>query len=189
MSTQSETASGYGFGGRLNWLFGGAIGGLAGSLLFGGLLWVVDPEIVIETIPAIYGFDPAQTVGWTFHLLHGLVLGVVFGFLVTRRPILGTITADTQIGFLARSGPLVRLALAGFVYGLAVWALLPVIAATVWAAVGGIADPGFPAMAFEGLVGHLLYGTLLGALFAVFVDIESDAERTDAPFDDADESA
>lgn len=189
MSSQSTSPTGYGFGGRLNWLIGGAVGGVAGSLLFGGVLWVVEPAVVIETIPSMYGFAPAETVGWTFHLLHGLVLGILFGFLVTRDPILGTFTADVPIGFLEDTGPGVRLVLAGLVYGFAIWALIPVIAATVWVTFGGAAGPGFPGFALESLVGHLLYGTLLGALFSVFVEIESEAERADAPFDDASESA
>jgi hypothetical protein len=186
MSTQSETAAGHGFGGQLNWLIGGAIGGVAGSLLFGALLWVVDPAVVTETIPSVYGFDPAETVGWTFHLFHGLVLGVIFGFLVSREPILGTITASVQFSTLENAGLGVRLALAGFVYGLAIWAIVPVFAATVWVAFGGVAELGFPGVAFESLIGHLLYGTLLGALFSVVVDLESQAEATETPFDDAD---
>lgn len=161
MSSQSTSPTGYGFGGRLNWLIGGAVGGVAGSLLFGGVLWV----------------------------LHGLVLGILFGFIVTREPILGTFTADVPIGFLEDTGPGVRLILAGLVYGFAIWALIPVIAATVWVTFGGAAGPGFPGFALESLVGHQLYGTLLGALFSVFVEIESEAERADAPFDDASESA
>jgi hypothetical protein len=185
MSTESRRATGYGFDGELNWVAGGAIGGIAGSLLFGVLLWIVDPAIVTETIPAIYGFDPAETTGWAFHLLHGLTLGIVFGHLVTRETILGTITADSQIDWLDDAGLGARLALAGSVYGLAVWAILPVIAATVWFSIGGTVAA-FPGFAVESLAGHLLYGALLGALFAALVEIESEAERAETPFDDFD---
>lgn len=187
MSTESASPTNYGLDGSTNWLLGGAIGGIVGSLLFGALLWVVDPEIVTDTIPGIYGFDTAGGLGWVFHLFHGLVLGLVFGALVSRDPILGTITADTQFDVLEETGLAVRFVLAGFVYGLAVWALLPVIAGTVLISVGG-ADPVFPAIAAETLLGHLLYGLLLGALFSVFVDTESSAEDVETPFDDASES-
>ena len=185
MTTESASPTDYGLGGSTNWLLGGAIGGVVGSLLFGVLLWVVDPAIVTDTIPGIYGFDPdGATLGWVFHLFHGLVLGLVFGFLISRELILGTITADTQFDVLEETGLTVRFVLAGFVYGLAVWALLPVIAGTVLISIGG-ADPVFPAIAVETLVGHLLYGSLLGALFSVFVDTESSAEDVETPFDDA----
>ncbi|WP_440766182.1 hypothetical protein [Natronorubrum sp. DTA7] len=129
------------------------------------------------------------TAGWAFHVAHGLILGSSFGLLVTRGPILGTITADVEIGFLAAMGPGLRLTLAGVVYGLAVWAVLPVIALTLFTTVGGAGDPGFPDMALETLVGHLLYDLLLGALFALIAEIKPEAEATDAPFDEADESA
>ncbi|SDK03395.1 hypothetical protein [Natronorubrum texcoconense] len=188
MSYQIDDPTTFGVGGSLNWLVGGAVGGAIGSLLFGAVLWLVDPAIVTDAIPGIYGLEPVGTAGWAFHVAHGLILGTVFGLLVTRGPILGTITADVETGFLAAMGPGLRLTLAGVVYGLAVWAFLPVIALTLWATVGG-GETGFPAFALESLVGHLLYGLLLGALFALVAEIKPKAEATDAPFDEADESA
>jgi hypothetical protein len=182
MSTESASPTDYGLGGSTNWLLGGAIGGIVGSLLFGALLWVFEPTIVTDTVPGIYGVDSGSaTIGWLFHLLHGLVLGVVFGAIVSREVILGTLTATTQFDVLEESGLAVRFVLAGAVYGLAIWAVLPVIGGQVLITVG--TDPGFPAIAAESLAGHLLYGALLGALFSVFVEAEPDAET---PFDDAD---
>lgn len=188
-STQSDGPTAVGIGGTLNWLVGGAISGLVGSAAFGVLLWVIDPEYVAAGIPAIYGLDPAGAVGWGLHLLHGLVLGAVFGFLVTREPILGTLTADVATGFIAAMGPGLRISLAGLVYGLAIWMLLPMIALSVWATVGGTAEAAFPVAAAESLVGHLIYGLLLGALFSLFVETAPEAEETDAPFEEASESS
>lgn len=187
MSFQVGDPTAFGIGGTLNWLVGGAIGGVIGSLLFGAVLWFVDPTIITEAIPAIYGIEPAGTAGWLFHLGHGLVLGSVFGFLVTRDPIFGTLMADVETGFLAAMGPGMRLTLAGFVYGLAVWTILPVVVLPLWSTVG-FGNPGFPGPAAASLGGHLLYGLLLGALFALIVEIAPDAERVDAPFDEADRS-
>lgn len=180
MSAQSESPAGYGFGSRLNWLIGGMIGGVVGSLLFGGFLWVIDPTIVTRTIPQLYGLDPAKTVGWTFHMIHGLILGVIFGFIVTRDPILRLLTTDIQINVLGNRGPAVRLIFAGLVYGLVIWLLLPVITVAVFVSVSGMADPGFPGLVIEAFIGHLLYGSLLGALFSVFVDLSSRAESATA---------
>lgn len=179
MSAHSESSIEHGIGSGLNWLIGGAVGGIVGSLLFGGLLWVIDPDIVTETIPAIYGLPPAAPVGWVFHLIHGLVLGVLFGFLVSRPVIGGTLTADAETDFIDAMRPGVRLTAAGIIYGLAVWTALPVIALSIWGTIGGVGDPAFPATALESLVGHLLYGLLLGALFSVFVGIAPDRRRNE----------
>lgn len=168
-------------GGTLNWLLGGAVSGLAGSALFGLVLWLVDPAIVTEVVPALYGFEPGA-VGWLFHLAHGLILGVLFGFLVTRDPILGTLSADVETPFIAAMGLHTRFALAGFVYGLAVWAILPVVAQTVLVSAGGLGEPGFPVAASGSLLGHVLYGLLLGALFSALVAVGPEAAGTDDPF-------
>jgi hypothetical protein len=189
MSPQSDSPIEHGIGGSLNWLIGGAVGGIVGSLIFGGLLWVIDPNILIATVPAIYGLDPAATVGWGVHLLHGLVLGIVFGFLVTRDPILGTLTADVETGFIATVGPGLRFAVSGVVYGLAVWAVLPVIGLSLWISIGRVDNLEFPAATLESLIGHLLYGLLLGALFSVFVETVQEAEETEAPFEEASDSS
>ncbi len=185
MSAGTDSPAEVGFSSRLNWLLGGAVGGAVGAAIFGGLLWLIDPAIVTETIPAIYGLDLAGSVGWLFHLLHGAALGIVFGLLVTREPILGTLSADVETGFIAAMGPSVRLSLAGMVYGLAVWVFLPGVLFSFWVAIGVLTDPGFPTVAVESLVGHLLFGLVLGALFSMFVEVAPEAAETDAPFDEA----
>lgn len=188
MNGQSNSPTVLSIGGSLNWVIGGTVGGALGSLLFGVLLWAIDPDIVAVAIPAIYGFNPAGAIGWALHLVHGSVLGIVFGFLVSREPILGALTADVETDFIAAMGPGIRLTLAGAVYGLAVWAILPVIVLPIWMAVAGVTDPRFPAIAFESLVGHLLFGLLLGALFSVFVETASEAKETEAPFEETSET-
>ena len=181
MSATTRRESDFGLDGPASWLVGGAVSGLAGSVLFGVFLWMVDPEVVTEAIPEIYGVDPGA-IGWAFHVSHGLVLGVIFGFLVTREPVLGTLGADVATDFIAAMGLHVRFALAGFVYGLAIWALLPVIAQTLWVAVGASGDPPFPAFAFVTLLGHLLYGLLLGAIFSMVVAVGPMADDARDPF-------
>lgn len=183
MDVQPDSPTEHGIGGSLNWLISGAIAGIVSSLVFGGVLWAINPAIVTQVIPAVYGLTSVGIVGWGFHLIHGLVLGVIFGFLVTRAPILGTLTADVETGFIAAMGPGLRLAGAGIVYGLAVWTALPVIFLSIWDINESV--PVFPALTPASLVGHLLYGLLLGALFSVFVEIAHEAEETEAPFEEA----
>lgn len=187
MSARTDSPAEHGIGTSLNWLIGGAVSGVVGSAAFGVLLWAIDPDIVTAGVPAIYGLDPASVVGWAFHLFHGLVLGIVFGFVVTRKPVLGTITADVETGFIASMGPGARLTLAGLVYGLAVWSILPLIVLPIWTTVGRIDAPAFPATPVESLVGHVIYGSLVGGLFSVFVEVAPEAEETEAPFEEASE--
>ncbi|UPM44451.1 hypothetical protein [Halocatena salina] len=189
MNAQAETSTEYSIGGSLNWLIGGAVGGVVGALIFGGLLWAIDPAIVIETIPAIYGLSPAGPIGWVFHLIHGLVLGVIFGFLVSRSVIFDTLTADVETDIIDTMGPHLRFTAAGIVYGLAVWTVLPVTALSIWMTIGDVGAPSFPSTAIESLLGHVLYGLLLGALFSIFVEITPKAEESDAPFEEASDSS
>ena len=183
MFDQIRSVAGVGIYGRGSWALGGSIGGIVGSLIFGVVLWLADPTIVTETIPAMYGFEPSA-VGWGFHVFHGLVLGLVFGFAVSREPLLGTLSADVATDVIDQMGLGIRFALAGMVYGLAVWAVLPFIAATIWLTLGGTTPVEFPSLAAESLLGHLIYGLLLGALFSLFVDVEKETSDQDAPFEE-----
>ncbi len=175
----------HGVGGRWYWVVGGAVGGLAGSLLFLVVLWLADPTIVTEAIPAIYGLEPGMT-GWWFHVGHGIILGVVFGFIVSREIVLGTLSADAESAIVGDLGLSARMSLAGMVYGLAIWAFLPLIVLPAWTTIAGAGTAAFPATAVESLLGHLLYGLLLGLLYALIVDVEPAAQATDAPFEEAD---
>ena len=184
MSSQTQTLSEAGAGGTLNWFVGGALGGIAGAALFGGFLWLYEPTILTEAIPQVYGFENGDLIGWLFHLVHGLIFGVAFGFLLTRDVILGTITADVETPFLAALGPHVRLTLAGLVYGLTVWVFVSGLFLSILVSFRDITDP-LPWASAYNLVGHLLFGMLLGALISIFIDIESEKQETDAPFEEA----
>lgn len=183
MQSQTDTLTETGVGGRLNWLIGGALGGVTGAGVFGFLLWSVDPTIVTESIPQIYGLEGGGATGWVFHLLHGVVLGIVFGFLITRSLILGTLMADVETPFIDRLSPHTRIIGAGLVYGLTVWVLLPGVILTVLVSVGNVVEP-IPLVSAYSLVGHLFYGMLLGALVSVFIDLETDVRESEAPFEE-----
>lgn len=187
MRSQTDTLAERGVGGRWNWLIGGAVGGFAGAALFGIVLWAVEPTVVTEEIPELYGFDGDGLTGVGFHLVHGVILGTVFGFLVTRNPVLGTLTADVETPFIATMGPNLRMVGAGLVYGIAIWVLVPGVILTIVVSVGDTSDP-LPWASIYNLVGHLLYGMLLGGLVSVFTDIEMEMQEAEAPFEEADES-
>ncbi|RQG92573.1 hypothetical protein [Natrarchaeobius chitinivorans] len=172
MSAESDTTSAFGISSQWGWPIGGALGGAVGAAAFGILMWVFDPDILTAAIPAIYGFEPVGVAGWGIHIAHGIVLGIVFGFLVTRDLILGAVTMNPETDVLSQTAIAARIVAAGFVFGLAIWAILPLIVLPVWLeAIGTEAAGEFPAIAVESLVGHLLFGTVLGIVFAATVDV------------------
>lgn len=178
MADQETSLIDYGHEGRLNWLVSGAIGGIAGAMAFGAFLGLFTPEIVSVTIPSLYGLEPGGSAGWALHLLHGLVLGGGFGFLVTREPAYRTLITDTdaETGVLAGLGPSRRLTIAGAVYGLAIWLGLLLFVMPIWLSVAGSGAPDFRGALVESLLGHLIFGVTLGFVFANFIKIPS---RTD----------
>lgn len=173
MSDQATSLTDYGYEGRLDWLISGAIGGVAGAVAFGSLLGLVTPNIVSITIPSLYGLEPGGSAGWMVHLLHGLVLGVIFGFLVSRESVLRTLIMDTEIDVLAGLGPSRRLIIAGIVYGLAIWISLPLLVVPLLTSVTGASAPDFSGALVESLAGHLLFGLTLGFVFSSFIRIPS----------------
>ncbi|MFC4246612.1 hypothetical protein ACFOZ7_06330 [Natribaculum luteum] len=173
MSAESDTATGFGIASRFGWPIGGALGGALGAAAFGALIWLIDPAVVEVAIPALYGLGPGEIVGWGIHLFHGAVLGIVFGFLVTRDVVLETLRTDVETDALAESGNWLRLVGAGFAYGLAVWAILPALVLPIWVGRAGVdAAAAFPAVAVDGMIGHAVFGLVLGLVFAATVDLQ-----------------
>jgi len=183
MGSQTEAVTDRGIGGSLNWLVGGALGGLAGALTFGGLLWLVEPTTVTEIIPGMYGLDGGGMTGWSFHLLHGVILGIIFALIVTRKFIMGILTADVETPVLDALSLTGRFTGAGLVYGLAVWVLGPGLILATAVTVGDAVHP-LPIGSGYNLVGHLLYGSLLGAMVSLFTDVEAEARESEAPFEE-----
>lgn len=180
MAGESNTATAFGLSGSIGWLVGGALGGAIGAIAFGILMWLLDPEILSAAIPAIYGLDPVDPVGWAIHIAHGVVLGIVFGLLVTRNSIVGVLRTDVETDALSRTGIIARTIAAGFVFGLTIWAILPLLVLPVWInAVGSSEAQAFSSAAVGSMLGHLLFGTVLGAVFAATVDLRD--RRADVP--------
>ncbi len=176
MGTDTESASAFGVESPLDWTIGGALGGALGAVAFGVVLWLFDPGVVAVAIPAIYGLETTGVVGWTIHVAHGIVLGLVFGFLVTRPSILQFLQMHAETDALTQTGLRLRTIGAGFVFGLAIWAILPVLVLPVWAEVLGAEAAGeFPRGAVESLVSHLVFGIVLGLVFATTVDLRDRA--------------
>ncbi|WP_418285519.1 DUF6789 family protein [Halorubrum sp. DTA46] len=136
-----------------NWKAGVA-GGLAGGLVFGAMMSMMTPGVLEMAIPAMYGIEgPAGAVGWAIHMSHGAVIGLGFAAIASLKPNVGN-SIGTSLGV-------------GAGYGLLVWVALAVIVMPIWlGAVGFPGAPPLPNIGVESLVGHVVYGTVLGGVYS-----------------------
>jgi uncharacterized membrane protein YagU involved in acid resistance len=130
---------------------GGIVAGLAGGALMGVLLSVMMTPVIQGAIPSMYGLA-GGTAGWIVHMSHSAILGVVFAGLAGALP--GY--TDTTL----------KSAVAGVVYGAVLWVVLAALVMPVWlSAVGSPANPPLPNFNPMSLVGHVVYGAVLGAIY------------------------
>ena len=130
----------------------GTVGGIAGAIVFGAIMAVQSPAVLEMGIPAMYGLE-GGLVGWIIHVSHGAVLGVVFAALLT-------ITGQSRHG-------IVRSTALGLAYGVVVWAALAVVVMPIWlSAVGFPMAPPLPNVDVGSLIGHAVYGIVLGVAYA-----------------------
>lgn len=123
----------------------GIVGGLIGGVVFGILMQVMD---TIPMVAMLVGSNSAA-VGWVIHLAISAFIGASFVVLFGR--IANTIgTAVT----------------AGLAYGVVWWVLGALL---LMPARLGMGVFGFNTMAGQSLMGHLIYGALLGATFGLLV--------------------
>lgn len=109
----------------------------------------------MAVIGALYGV-PNPIVGWLTHMFHSLVFGVAFSAALVRprfrrylrRPLSG--------------------AGAGVAYGGFLWLFAAGVVMPVWLRGVGVPAP-VPNLSLPGLVGHVVWGVLLGGLYALLV--------------------
>lgn len=153
MATQTESATASTVTESESWK-PGVVGGLAGGLAFGALMSLMTPMVLQMAIPALYGLEgPAGAIGWIIHMSQGAVLGVVFAAIAGV-----ALESDASIG---------KTVATGTVYGIAVWVVFAVLVMPIWlSAVGFAGAPPLPNIGVESLVGHTVYGIVLGAVYA-----------------------
>lgn len=132
----------------------GLVGGVVGTVAFGIMLTVMMPDVIEVAIPSMYGLAPPRSgvAGWLVHLGHGAMLGVVFAGLVSVAGLQGE-SAGRQVA-------------AGVLYGALVWVVLAAVVMPIWlSGAGSPANPPLPNFNVMSLVGHLVYGLLLGVVY------------------------
>ena len=131
----------------------GVIGGLGGGLVFGAMMSILMPDIIEMAIPGMYGLEGGAA-GWTIHMVHSAVLGVVFATIATGVP-QATNTIGKSLG-------------SGIIYGVVLWAILASVVMPIWVGAMLPMEPPVPDINPMSLVGHIAYGGFLGVLYAVF---------------------
>lgn len=146
----------------------GLIGGLVGTAAFGAVTAALGIGFVRSFVPALFGLPQAGVVGWGIHLGTGAVLGAMFGLILSRPAVRELLISEPDEEQLGPAGMFARLTATGIVYGLAIWALLPTILLPVWlGAVGTAGVEEIPGTPLETLAAHVVFGTLLGLVYAV----------------------
>ncbi len=169
MSTDYATETSHGV--AVSWPVAGTLGGIAGAAAFGGFLWLVQPGVIGSTIPAAYGLETIGPVGWLIHLVHGGILGLVFGALISRPFARGVLQTQVETKSWPEDSQFARFVTAGGAFGLALWTILPVLLLPALAGfIGSETVDIFPRIAVESLLGHLLFGMVLGGVFSLTTD-------------------
>ncbi|MEY7850815.1 histidine kinase [Natrarchaeobius sp. A-rgal3] len=153
MASEAATQTETGIGVKLAAWQAGLVGGIVGGVVFGIMMTMQMPMIIESAIPGMYGLGPeALAVGWVIHLGHSAVLGIVFAVLVGMDGVRDRLDSPLKIG------------VAGLVYGVVLWVILASFVMPAWVgAMTGMAPP-VPDWNVESLMGHAVYGVILGVV-------------------------
>ena len=124
----------------------GAYGGVAGGLIFGGMMGVMG---MLPMIGSMVG-QPTAAVGFVVHMVNSTIIGAAFAI------VLGRFVRGTASGLGA-----------GLAYGGAWWMLGPLTLMPLFMGMGfGVNWNATAAAAMlPSLVGHLMYGSVLGVTY------------------------
>jgi hypothetical protein len=129
-----------------------AVAGLAAGAAFGLYLQLVAG--VLPPTSAASGVGSLAT-DWAVHLLHSLVFALVYAELSSWPPL-------ARYADRAPTG-----AVLGAGYGVVLWAVATGVAVAFWALANTLWILPVPSVSLESLAGHVLFGVILGAGFAI----------------------
>jgi hypothetical protein len=143
----------------------GVISGLCGGAIFGLII-----QFIIGAMPAIgalYGAAGVIAAGWVIHMFHSAVFGAIYGAIAStgafRRP-MENIFAGTGLGV---------------AYGIILWGSFLVFVWPSWLhAVHFPMAPSLPFVKLWPFAGHLIYGFILGIVYASITNTASAVRQT-----------
>ena len=139
---------------QIRWRYG-AVAGLFATVAMSAAIALTDLETLRVAVAGLYGSEGNLLVGWVAHLLHGALFGVLFAAVLT----------DAALEDLTDSPA--KCAGTGAVYGLVLAVVGAGIVMPIWLAVVGFgAPPSLPHVTIPLLAWHLVYGVVLGGIFA-----------------------
>ncbi|WP_458189527.1 histidine kinase [Haladaptatus sp. NG-WS-4] len=133
----------------------GVLSGLIAGAVMGVMLTMQMRPVIEHAIPALWGLDGGAA-GWTIHMVNSAIFGVLFA---TVMSVSALRDSSDSVG---RSTAL------GVGYGVAIWIVAAVIVMPIWLQTVGFPQaPGVPNVSMQSLVGHVIFGLVLGALYPV----------------------
>lgn len=133
-------------------LINAAIAGIIGAAVFGLYAQALVPDF-LGLVGALYGVAGNTTVGWIAHLIHGAVFGV--GYAV--------ITAINHVQ--PYSTDILSGAGVGLGYSIVLWLVFASIVMPLWLGTVTTISPAVPQFDIFNLIGHAIFGVLLGGLY------------------------
>lgn len=149
--SQTATSTNTGTGFDLPDWQAGVLAGVVAGIAMGVMLTTQMTPVIEKAIPAMYGVSGGLA-GWVVHVSHGAVLGVAFAGVLDVVDATDWSTTKT-VGV-------------GVAFGVALWVVLAVLVMPVWlSGVGFPNAPAVPNVSPKSLVGHVVYGLVLGGTF------------------------
>lgn len=135
-----------------------ALASFVASVVFVGIHFPLGPPGMATAVPAMYGFQgPALLLGATIHIIHGIVLGLLFAVAVSVA-LLREYAGRISTGFVL-----------GLIYGIVTTIVLAALLLPVWLQIVGFPEaPSVPNFGIISLIDHLIYGGILGGLYPLF---------------------
>ncbi len=138
-----------------------AVAGLLGGIAFGIPLQFVIGRM--GAIGAMYnGGVPSLTIGWAAHIVHSILFGVIFGMATEFQPLHSWMERGIATA-----------AVVGVGFGIALWSVNIAFIWPSWLQLVGFPpaeNMSVPFVAMRPLLGHVLYGVIVGTVFHALVD-------------------
>jgi hypothetical protein len=140
-------------------IMAGILGGLLAGIVFGGMMQIMSAPTpdggsvpMLQMVAQVVG-STSIAIGWLYHLFNSAIIGAIFSWLFGSR----AVTVERAVAW-------------GAVYGVGWWVLGGLVLMPVMLGMAPFAPVMIAPMrpvALGSLVGHLVYGLILGGVFPI----------------------